>query len=167
MKSTSQRARRTLCAILASLLLATPLASCVQGGGNTDPTADDTTAVTAPSTEAPTETEAETEAPDLSLKLVVDGQSDYTVVYGSETTRIAGYTLRDTLSQHTGAVLPVKSATELEEGNKFYITLHSDVDNELELGNYGYSLAIEGTGIHILANSLAGFDMAITRLLAD
>ena len=167
MKSTSQRTRRTLCAILASLLLAAPLASCVQGGGNTDTTAADTPAVTVPSTEAPTETEAETEAPDLSLKLVMDGQSDYTVVYGSETTRIAGYTLRDTLSQHTGAVLPVKSATELEEGNKFYITLHSDVDNELELGNYGYSLAIEGTGIHILANSLAGFDMAIARLMAD
>lgn len=38
MKSTSQRARRTLCAILASLLLAAPLASCVQGG-DTDTTA--------------------------------------------------------------------------------------------------------------------------------
>ena len=75
MKSTSQRARRTLCAILASLLLAAPLASCVQGGGDTDTTAADTPAVTAPSTEAPTE--AETEAPDLSLRLVVDGQSDY------------------------------------------------------------------------------------------
>jgi hypothetical protein len=37
MKSTSQRARRTLCAILASLLLAAPLASCVQGG-DTDTT---------------------------------------------------------------------------------------------------------------------------------
>lgn len=169
MKFTSKSTRRTLCALLASLMVAAPLASCVQGGGDTDTTVGDTPAVTDPATEEPTEapTEAETEAPDLSLKLVVDGQSDYTVVYGSETTRIAGYTLRDTLSQHTGAVLPVKSATELEEGNKFYITLHSDVDNELELGNYGYSLAIEGTGIHILANSLAGFDMAIARLMTD
>ena len=168
MKFTSKSTRRILCALLASLMVAAPLASCVQGGGDTDTTVGDTT-VTDPATEAPTEapTEAETEAPDLSLKLVVDGQSDYTVVYGSETTRIAGYTLRDTLSQHTRAVLPVKSATELEEGNKFYITLHSDVDNELELGNYGYSLAIEGTGIHILANSLAGFDMAIARLMTD
>jgi hypothetical protein len=37
MKSTSQRARRPLCAILASLLPAAPLASCVQGG-DTDTT---------------------------------------------------------------------------------------------------------------------------------
>lgn len=38
MKSTPRRARRPLCAIHASLLLAAPLASCVQGG-DTDTTA--------------------------------------------------------------------------------------------------------------------------------
>ena len=80
MKFSSNRTRRILCALLASLMVAAPLASCVQGGGDTDTTVGDTT-VTDPATEAPTEapTEAETEAPDLSLKLVVDGASDYII----------------------------------------------------------------------------------------
>ena len=68
MKSAFQPARRILCALLASLMLAAPLASCVQGDEPDttvgDTTVGDTPAVTDPVTEEPTEapTEAETEA---------------------------------------------------------------------------------------------------------
>ena len=59
MKFASPIARRILCALLASLMLAAPLASCVQGDEPDttvgDTTVGDTPAVTNPVTEEPTE----------------------------------------------------------------------------------------------------------------
>ena len=166
MKSTSQRARRTLCAILASLLLAAPLASCVQGG-DTDTTLEGTT-VTDPATEAPTEapTEVETEAPDLSLRLVMDGTSEYVIEFDSDTGKIPAYTFRDVIKRATGVELQMDTSDYgTPTGYEFAIDF---VDGDVAaLGNYGYAISVAGNHLKLEAATLSGFDMAITRLLAD
>ena len=172
MKPASQNARRILCALLASLMVAAPLASCVQGDEPDttvgDTTVGDTPAVTNPVTEEPTEapTEAETEAPDLSLKLVVDGASDYVIDFDSDTAKIPAYTLREVVKKATGVELKVdESDMCTPTGFEFAVNF---TDGDLEsLGNYGYEIAASGTQLTVKAATLSGFDMAIARLMTD
>ncbi len=167
MKFSSNRTRRILCALLASLMVAAPLASCVQGGGNTDTTVGDTT-VTDPATEASTEapTEAETEAPDLSLKLVVDGASDYIIEYDSDLTKISAYTLREAVKNATGVELRMDNSEYGTPTGYECAVDFADGDAEA-LGNYGYEITASGTQLTVKAATLAGFDMAIARLMTD
>ncbi len=159
-----------LCAL--ALLLSMTLTGCTGGGGDTETTAGDTVGVTDPATdeatEVPTEpeTEAETEAPDLSLKLVVDGASDYMIKFDSDTSKIPAYTLREVVKQATGVELKVDiSDPDTPTGHECAVDV---VDGDAEaLGNYGYEITANGTHLTVKAATLAGFDMAISRLMSD
>ena len=166
MNAATNRPRRLLCALLASLLVASPLASCVQGGGDTDTTVADPPAATEAPTETETETEAETEAPDLSLKLVVDNASQYVIEYDSDLTKISAYTFREVVKQATGVELRMDdSEYGTPTGYEFAVSFY-DGDTEA-LGNYGYEISVAASVINVKAATLSGFDMAITRLLSD
>lgn len=151
----------------AVLLLATLLTACTPAGSGDSTTAADTTAApTDAPTEAPTETEAETEAPDLSLKLVVDGASDYVIEYDSDLTKISAFTFREVIKNATGVELRMDdSEYGTPTGYEFAVSFY-DGDAEA-LGNYGYDISAASGVLNIKAATLSGFDMAITRLLAD
>ena len=169
MNSTTNRARRILCALLASLMVASPLASCVQGGTEPDTTVADTTAAAteAPTeTETETETEAETEAPDLSLKLVADGASQYVIEFDSDMGKVPAYTFREVVKQATGVELKMDTSDYGTPTGYQYAIDFRDGDAEA-LGNYGYEITASGGRLNVKAATLSGFDMAITRLLAD
>ncbi len=155
-----------LCA--AALLLSMALTGCTPGSGVTDTTARDTEETNPPATEEITEapTEAETEAPDLSLKLVVDGASDYVIEFDSDASKIPAYTLREVVKQMTGVELNVDTSDYgTPTGYEFAVNF---VDGDAEaLGNYGYEITVNGTHLTVKAATLAGFDMAIARLMTD
>ena len=164
------KTKRILCAILAALMLTTPLVACTSGSGSTDTKGGETNAtpVTDAQTEASAEeaTEAETEAPDLSLKLVVDDASDYVIEYDSDLTKISAYTFRDAVKTATGVELRMDNSeygapTGYELAVSFY-----DGDAEA-LGNYGYDISVALGVVNIKASTLAGFDKAISRLMND
>lgn len=101
-----------LCAV--ALLLSMVLTGCTPDGGVTDTTTGDTNSPSPEETigggttepaETETEAEAETEAPDLSLKLVTDGASEYVIEYDSDLTKISAYTFREAVKQATGVEL--------------------------------------------------------------
>ena len=158
-----------LCAL--ALLLSMSLTGCTSGAGGDDTTGDTasgTPAVTDASTAAPTEetTEEATEAPDLSLKLVVDGTSDYVIEYDSDLTKISAYTFREVLKKATGVELRMDdSEYGTPTGYEFAVSFY-DGDAEA-LGNYGYDISVEFDVVNIKAATLSGFDMAINRLLND
>ena len=158
-----------LCAL--ALLLSMSLTGCTSGAGGDDTTGDTasgTPAVTDASTAAPTEeTTAEaTEAPDLSLKLVVDGTSDYVIEYDSDLTKISAYTFREVLKKATGVELRMDdSEYGTPTGYEFAVSFY-DGDAEA-LGNYGYDISVAFDVVNIKAATLSGFDMAINRLLND
>ena len=154
-----------LCAL--ALLLAMALTACTPAGSGDSTTAADTTAApTDAPTEAPTETEAETEAPDLSLKLVVDGASDYVIEYDSDLTKISAFTFREVIKNATGAELRMDDS---EYGTPTgYELAVSFCDGDAEaLGNYGYDISVAFDVVNIKAATLSGFDMAIARLMTD
>ena len=153
----------------AALLLATLLTACTPAGSGDSTTAADTTAApTDAPTDAPTEapTEAETEAPDLSLKLVVDGASDYIIEYDSDLTKISAYTLREAVKNATGVELRMDDSEYGTPTGYECAVGFADGDAEA-LGNYGYEIAANGTHLTVKAATLAGFDMAIARLMTD
>ena len=158
-----------LCAL--ALLLSMSLTGCTSGVGGDDTTGDTasgTPAVTDASTAAPTEetTEEATEAPDLSLKLVVDGTSDYVIEYDSDLTKISAYTFREVLKKATGVELRMDdSEYGTPTGYEFAVSFY-DGDAEA-LGNYGYDISVAFDVVNIKAATLSGFDMAINRLLND
>ncbi len=155
--------------LLALLTVAVILSAC---RGN-DPTTNteaptETAATTEQPTEQPTEapTEAETEAPDLSLKLVVDGASNYVIEYDSDLTKISAYTFREVIKNATGAELRMDdSEYGTPTGYEFAVSFYDG--NAEALGNYGYDISAAFGVVNIKAATLSGFDMAITRLLAD
>ena len=158
-----------LCAL--ALLLSMSLTGCTSGVGGDDTTGDtaaDTPIVTDTPTAAPTEetTEEVTEAPDLSLKLVVDGTSDYVIEYDSDLTKISAYTFREVLKKATGVELRMDdSEYGTPTGYEFAVSFY-DGDAEA-LGNYGYDISVASDVVNIKAATLSGFDMAINRLLND
>ena len=166
------KTKRILCAILAAILLAAPMTACTSGSGGTDTTGGDTAAtVTDALTDSPTEaeTEAETEEPDLSLKLVVNGKSDYVIAF-RDGCKVPAYTFQEIIKRATGAELTVDTTmndtdAEIELAHEFAIRFHSG-DPEA-LGNYGYEIAVNDTLITVRAATLAGFDKAISRLMND
>ena len=158
-----------LCAL--ALLVSMSLTGCTSGAGGDDTTGDTasgTPAVTDAPTAAPTEetTEEVTEAPDLSLKLVVDGTSDYVIEYDSDLTKISAYTFREVLKKATGVELRMDdSEYGTPTGYEFAVSFY-DGDAEA-LGNYGYDISVAFDVVNIKAATLSGFDMAINRLLND
>ena len=158
-----------LCAL--ALLVSMSLTGCTSGVGGDDTTGDTasgTPAVTDAPTAAPTEetTEAETEAPDLSLKLVVNGASNYVIEFDSDASKIPAYTFRDAVKQATGVELTMDTSDYgTPTGYQYSVSF---VDGEAEaLGNYGYEISVAGSTVRIKAATLSGFDMAINRLLND
>lgn len=160
-----------LCA--AALLLSMALTGCTPDGGVTDTTTDDTNSPSPEETigggttePAETETEAETEAPDLSLKLVTDGASEYVIEYDSDLTKISAYAFREVVKQATGVELRMdNSEYGTPAGYQFAVSFY-DGDAEA-LGNYGYEISVDLNVVNIKAASLSGFDKAISRLLSD
>lgn len=176
MKHDPKRTRRILCVLLAALMAAAPLSACVSGGGNTDTTAETTAEATQPVTETPTEaptaepteeeTEPETEAPDLSLKLAVDGASSYVIDFDSDTCKVPAYTFREVMKRATGVALNVDTSDyNTPTGFEFAVTF-ADGDADT-LGNYGYAITVDGNYLTVMATSLSGFDKAISRLMSD
>ena len=166
------KTKRILCAILAAILLAAPMTACTSGSESTDTTGGDTAVtVTGTLTEAPTEaeTEAETEAPDLSLKLVTNGKSDFVIVFRDDC-KVPAYTFQEIVKQATGAELAVDTTmndtdAEIELAHEFAVRFYGG-DPEA-LGNYGYEISVNDTLITVRAATLAGFDKAISRLMND
>lgn len=155
-----------LSAALSAMILLLSLAACQPTppvSGETDP---ETNALTDASTEAPTETEAVTDAPDLSLKLVANGASEYVIDFDSDTGRVPAYTFRAALAKATGVTLKMDEADICAPNGHECAVNFRDGDAE-ELGNYGYEITVHGKHLNIYAATLAGFDMAMTRLLAD
>ena len=156
-------------ACAAVLLLSMLLTGCV-GGGGADTTSDamttdaPTDALTGAPTEAPTE--AETEAPDLSLKLVVDGASRYVIEFDSDMGKVPAYTFREVIKRATGVELQMDTSDYGTPTGYQYAVSFLDGDAEA-LGNYGYEITANGGHLTVKAATLSGFDMAITRLLAD
>ncbi len=110
-------------------------------------------------TESETTTETETEAPDLSLWIVKDGESGF-VIRGTDDT--VKYTLSDQITSATGVRLSVVPA-DAEIDAEGYLSF----DTAEDVGNYGYRITLTGTVVKISAASLAGYDKAIDRLIAD
>lgn len=99
---------------------------------------------------------------DSFLKLVANGSSGYVIQFASDTGKIPAHSFKEVIKRATGAELeiaPSSADTEL-------VIDFADGDAE-QLGNYGYEIAVNGTRLTLKAATLAGFDMAITRLLAD
>ncbi len=172
--------RRALCATLIALLALTSLSACGDKEPETPETTPEsvteTTATpetqpeTKPESETDAVTEPETEAPDLSVWIVKDGASDFTIW---DTNMTAAHTLADKISAATGVKLPVLDQ-EADHGTKdkfFFFYTAEDV------GNYGYRIALlnhtsdlaqaDAYTLSISAASLAGYDNAINRLIAD
>ncbi len=146
---TRNNSRRAFCAILAVLMLASPLAACTRGDHATETTAADTTSITPP----------ETDEPATSLHVIREGSSVYTISADTDKSEIAAYSMRDALAKATGVTLPVGGTGEDR--------LHFADATPAEVGNYGYTIYTEGAVITIKAATLAGFDQGIARLLSD
>ena len=180
MNSKPKNTRRFLCALLAVLMMAAPMASCTSGGGNDDSTAETTAEVTQSvtatptdeATETPTETpteevaEAETEAPDLSLKLVVDGASEYVIDFDSDTAKIPAYTFREVVAKATGVTLKMDQS-DICSPTGFEFSVNFADGEAAALGNYGYEMTVSGNHLIVKAATLSGYDNAITRLMSD
>lgn len=160
---------RPLCAGLAEILLLSSLTACgTKADTDTDTTSsesssdasDDATATTAETEDdSVTEADTSTDEPDLPLRLVQDGASNFVIQGENET---AQYTLADRIAAATGATLSVVP-THAEADAVGSITLVAAED----VGNYGYRISVDGTTITLAAASLAGYDNAIDRLLSD
>ncbi len=172
--------RRALGATLIALLALTSLSACGDKEPETPETTPEsvteTTATpetqpeTKPESETDAVTEPETEAPDLSVWIVKDGASDFTIW---DTNMTAAHTLADKISAATGVKLPVLDH-EADYGtkDKFF-----SFDTAEDVGNYGYRIALlnhtsdltqaNAYTLSISAASLAGYDKAIDRLLSD
>ncbi len=156
--------RRALCIVLAALLTSTSLIGC-QPEKRTEETAPETSgmtdtspAETLPATQVPTETDAVTEAPDPSLWIVKDGKSEYGILDGADTVVVC--TLADEIQAATGVSLTLLPADADAERAIHFISAEN-------VGNYGYRISVSGERITIAAASLAGYDKAIDRLMAD
>lgn len=100
----------------------------------------------------------------LPLAIIQNGQSAYTILYDSESERIAAYTLRDTLAQQTGVLLPVEALNgRAIRSNVIYL----QSEKEANVGNCGYTVVAGGTRVTIRASALSGFDNAINQLMSD
>ena len=161
---------RFLSVTLAAMMLLLSIAACqptTPADTETNPTTGaPTEAPTDTPTEAPTETEAVTDAPDLSLKLVADGASTYVIDFDSDTCKVPAYTLCAMIAKATGVTLPIDRSEYGTPTGYQYAVNFCDGD-EATLGNYGYAISVTGTHLTLTAATLAGFDMAISRLLAD
>ncbi len=166
--------RRILSVALAAIMLLLSMTACQPtppASGETDPetnapTEAPTQGETTPETETEAATEATTDAPDLSLKLVANGASEYVIDFDTDSCKAPAYTLCSMITQTMGVTLPVdQSGYGTPTGYQFAINFR-DGDSE-KLGNYGYEITVNGKHLNISAATLAGFDMAIARLLVD
>ena len=166
--------RKLIRVCAAALLLSTVLTACstVGSGVAEETTGGKTDAVTtAPDTSAPDTTPADTVAPDATptpggsadpLALVKNGASDFVISFKSGTGRIAAYTLQEIVGNATGATLSVSASTEEKSA---CVTIEDG--DAAALGNYGYAIAAADGCLTLRAASVAGFDMAIARLMTD
>ena len=177
---------RTLAMLLALLLLMGAVAGCtpsqndpsgdtetIRGGTGTptDPVTDSATEpATDPATEAPTAPEATPDtqppAPETELHVVDGGQSAFTILYPTDDGQnglVAALVLRDRIQEATGVKLSV--APDAEDATGCVIRLGSG--EGYDIGDCGYTIAVDDTSLTLSATSLAGFDNAIDRLMAD
>ncbi len=154
--------RRFLALAMAALLTVLSFSSC-QTDAPSDDTADtETESISLADSESTKESvsESETEAPDPSLWIVKNGASNFVIRGENET---AMYTLSERITGLTGVTLSVVPSNDTAETAASILFSTAD-----DVGNYGYRMAVtEQGGIAISAATLAGYDMAIARLLAD
>ncbi len=94
------------------------------------------------------------------VTVIENEKSTYIISYETENEKIAAFTLQEKLEKIYNVSLNVSNIRQEPEIN------FSSCD-ENKTGNYGYKICVEDKSIIINASSLAGFDMAIERLLND
>ena len=94
------------------------------------------------------------------IAIVDEGESDYVITFDSDTALLAAFALQEKMDAATGACLSVS-----EEADNGFIRFQLCEDDRV--GNYGYKIFVDNGNIIVGAASLAGFDMAIERLLCD
>ena len=115
-----------------------------------------------PVTDAPSTTVSVTTGKDAPLAFAVigkDSDSDCAIIYTNDEFAVPAYTLREALDRTVGASLNING-----KANK---SILFSSENSATLGNYGYNISLKDNTLTISAPSLAGFDMAITRLVSD
>lgn len=174
-RSTSQSIR-LLALLVAGLMLTGTVCGCQ--GGNRPTGTDPETTVSDPATNPMTDpitdpvtdpaTEPETEPPLEDTNRYINAEkSDFAcIVYAADSTagQYAAYALRDIIAAAWGHTLPVSAQENIpSDANKPICLLTADQ----AVGNCGYAISAPDDELIIRADSLAGFDNAVKRLLGD
>ncbi len=94
------------------------------------------------------------------ITVIENEKSTYIISYKTEDEKVAAFTMQEQLEKLCEVSLNVSENRQETEIN------FSSCD-ENKTGNYGYKIHVEDERIIVNASSLAGFDMAIERLLND
>ncbi len=94
------------------------------------------------------------------VSVIADGKSDYAITFDSDIAMTAAYTFQKEVEESTGAFLTV---AEKADGN----CISFELCKKNKVGNFGYKIFVEDGSIIISSASLAGFDMAVKKLLEN
>ncbi len=94
------------------------------------------------------------------IPIVSNGKSDYSIIFDSDTSMVAAFTVQERIAQETGVNLSISN-----KANDNYISF--ELCEDKVIGNYGYKIYVDNKNIIVNSASLAGFDMAIEKLLEN